>query len=405
MSIALSKYSTSIGASRFISYTAFIYQYGLGVFGSVIGYVGSMFILAYYISPKLSKISHAKGFLQMGEIIEYKTGSKTLAKTTNIFGSAINFGWLLVGVSGGANLITYFGLLSYELSLGVMVIVVLGYLLFIGYKGVVSTDIIQAIIIISLLSFISFSMFSTTNIETLTQVKFETISFGTVMGFLIFGLFSVFSFIDRYQLLFSGKNKKNLKKGFLSVIPLIVLSVFLLLIMGYLVRNQFPNIDPAIVFVKAIQTYLPLTLIPLAIVMFFAAVMSSIDSYIFSISSHLNIFNIKDKIKNIKINSILISLFAVIICYFERDIINITTFAAGFSLVLSIPMMYILWGKNFSQTKKIPSRFFFSLLGSLFGFSLGIAIFGMIPSVAIFPLIFGVLGLFIHNNKLDKLLI
>ncbi len=403
-SIAMSKYSTSIWASWFITYTAFIYQFWIGVFWAVIWYVISMFILAYYITPKLYKLSSDKKFLKMWDIVQFKTQSKNLSNMTNILWSAINFWWLLVSVSWWANLITYFGLLNYEFALISMIIVVLWYLFFSWYKWVITTDIIQWGTIILILGILSTFMFQQTNLELLVKTEFDTIDLWTVFWFLIFWAFSVFSYIDRYQLIFSWKNNKSLKKWFLWVVPLIVLSVILLLIMWYLVRLQFPNIDPAIVFVKAIEVYLPAALIPIAIVMFFAAVMSSFDSYVFSISSHLNIFRIKDKIRNIKINSIFISLIATLICYFERDIVNITVIAAWFSLILSLPMMYLFWWKSFTTSNKIPSKFLSSTVFSILWLLIWIAILWLEPSVAIFPLLFWWVWLFFSNRKLDELL-
>jgi len=401
-SIWMSKYATSIWAAWFITYTAYIYEFWLGVFSVVIWYVVAMFILAFYITPKLYKISKKEKFLKMWDIVFFKTKNKLAERIANISSTLIIFVWLLVVVVWWANLISYFGILSYEVSLLSILSIVLLYLYFIWYKWVVTTDILQSSIIVLVLLVVSYYLFNKSDLAVLANVEFKDISTWTVIGFLVYGIFSTFSFIDRYQVMFSWADEKNIKKWFIFAVPLMLLSVVLLLIIWYFVKSEITNLDSSLVFLKAIELYLPQTFIPIAMVMFFAAVMSSIDSYVYWISSHINILKTKDKIKSLRVNALMTVLVSFIFAYFIRNIIDITVFAAWFSLVLSVPMIYLFWGKDFVGKQKNISRFIFSFIFSIIGLIVWISIFWLTPTIALFPILFGGIGLFINFKKLNS---
>jgi len=135
--------------------------------------------------------------------------------------------------------------------------------------------------------------------------------------------------------------------------------------MGYVLKGSVDNIDPSMVFLRGMELYIPPALFPLAIVMFFAAIMSSLDSTIHGISSNIRVFPIKNVITQTRVNTLLIAILVLIICYFTRDIIELTVFASGFSLILSVSMIYLLFGKHMVKYSKRPSRLMFSIIGSL----------------------------------------
>lgn len=401
ISLGMSKYSTSIWASWFITYTAYIYEFGIGVFVYVLGYFLAMLILWFYIWPKLHAISKEQQFLWIGNIIYYMTGSKWISRLADVFWSVGLFVWLLVTVIWWANLIEFFGILSYEFSLLSLLLVVLLYIMNIGYKWVVTTDILQSGLILIVLVLMWVSLFRDVDITTASQISFDTLSPGTIAWFLVFWLFSAFPFVDRYQLLFSGKDEKSIKKWFTFVIPLILVSVTLLLIIGYVVRQNTSWLDPSIVFLHAIETYIPHILLPFVMVMFFAALMSTVDSGIHGIASNTKIFWIKNSVDNIRLNSVMLAATILIVCYFFRDIIDVTVFAAALSLILSLPMIYILFGKKLIHRGKSPSRVMSSIILWFIWVIIGLFLVWIVPDLVLFPIVFGAIGLLFSNKKLD----
>ncbi len=403
-SIWLSKYASSVWAAFFITYTAYIYKFWFWVFSLVFWFVISMFILGYYMGPKLHSISKKENFISIWDIVFFKTKSKFSKNTANIVSSLITFMFLLLTIVWWANIIAYFDVLSYEFSLVLILTIVTVYVSFIGFKWVITTDILQSCIIFLILMVISYYLFDKSDLTVLSNVEFEKLGIWTMLWFLVYWIFWVFSFIDRYQILFSWKNEKNIKKWFLFVMPLMLISVIALLMIWYFVRNEVVDLNPSLVFLKAIELYLPEVLVPFAIVMFFAAIMSSIDSYVYWIASHTNLFKIKDKVKNIRINTVLIVLIVLLIAYFFRDVIGITIFMAGFSLIISIPMLYLFWWKNFHKSEKKSEVFLLSLLFWLIGLIVGILSFWLTPVIFFFPLVFSFVWLFVFPlvSKIKK---
>lgn len=405
-SIGMSKFATSIGAVWFISYTAYIYQYWIGTLALLLGFIIWLFILWYYIWPKLAKIWKEKEFLKIWDIVYFKTKSKKLSEIINFLGSFMIFCWAFVWVVGWAKLIEYFWFLSYELSVVAIILFVLSYIIFIWYKWVITTDIIQTIFILTILFLIIGSFYFNNNLSTFDfgEVQFDELSISTIVWFLIYWIFSSFSYIDRYQILLSWKDEKNIKKGFLFAVPLMIIAVILLFVIWFFIRFSEVWLDPSLVFLKAIESYIPQVIIPFAIVMFFASIMSSLDSYLYWISSHFNILKIKNKVTNIRINSFILSIFILIVSIIFNDIIDITVFATWFALVLSVPMIYIFFWKNFEKTLKNKSRMLFSIIFSVIWLFVWIALFWLNPTIALFPLVFWAIWLLLNIERVNSYL-
>lgn len=403
--LTFSKIAGSIGAAWFITYTAFAYEFGSGVFAILISIAISYLIFGFYVGPKVHKISKNKKFLTIGDVVYHKTNSLKLKKLFNIFANLVVFFWLIVTIVGGSKLVSYFEILSYEFSVLIIGLVILVYILFSGYKGVIVTDIIQTSTLIILLILIAFGITSSESVASTLSVVADPLDIATFIGFMVYGIFSGFAFADRFQLVFSAKNTREVKKGFLVSAPVIFFMGSLLLLIGLFVRNINSNIDPSLVFLEAISIYLPESLLVFAFILFFAGIMSSADTYIYTIASHTktSLINFKLKSDEIKVYSIVYSIIIIVIALIFRDIINLTIFAAGFSMVPAFTIIYCLYG-DFSKANKRPSRAFFTLISSLIGLIVAILVIGFEPSAAIVVLIFGIIGLFLKSKSVDRIL-
>ena len=82
----------------------------------------------------------------------------------------------------------------------------------------------------------------------------------------------------------------------LAVIPIIVM-VLLLLIIGLYVHSLNPNLDPDLVFIKLFFEYLPETFVSIKTLLFLAGLMSSADTEVYNITSHLAFLKIKMEIR------------------------------------------------------------------------------------------------------------
>lgn len=89
--------------------------------------------------------------------------------------------------------------------------------------------------------------------ERVLTTTTENVEIGSIIGLLLYGGLSVFGLADSYQLCYSAKDVKSLKKGMgFAIIPILFIA-FLLLLIGLYVLDQNQTLDPDMVFIFAIQ--------------------------------------------------------------------------------------------------------------------------------------------------------
>jgi solute:Na+ symporter, SSS family len=396
--IMASKFAAAIGAGYFITYTGFAYEYGLGVFAMLFGMLAGYLLFGYWAAPKIHAHSKENKFYTMGDFVYNKTKSFFSLKLTNVLSNLILFLWLLVGIIGGAKIISDFGLMSYSIAVLLTVFVILVYIYLAGFKAVIITDFIQAIIILGLLFLVTFSIIGSGSLSEVLSVQTGDIDIGTAIGFFLFGLLAIFSYSNMFQLCYAAKTKNKLKHGIgLAVVPILITGFFLLVI-GMFMASQVSGLDSGLVFTEALKNFLPAYLLPLGIVLFFAGIMSSADTNVYAISSHL-IMNRKNKttipVTLIRITMILLMIVTTMIALIFTDIVDVSIIAGGLSLTLSLPIIYLISnGRN-------SNRFIGSAIGGLIGLVGGIAVLGIEPVIALVVLISAGLGL-LWNFKLGR---
>lgn len=383
--VLASVFATTIGAGFFLTYTGFAYEYGLGVFAILAGFILGYLVYALWAAPRIRGKGKGKHYT-IGHYVLEKTSSHAARVLTDILASLVMLFWLVVGVIGGAKIVSEFGLLSYNLAIILFAIVVLAYVLLAGYRAVLLTDLIQGIVLLVLLVMVTIGIAGANIGEVFGAASFS-IDWFSAIGFLIFGIFGRFSRGDLFQLVYASKDTSVAKRSFLySTLP-VILTCFLLLVIGVFMALQVSGLDSALVFTAALQQYLPVWLVPLAIVMFFAGVMSSADTNIYGIASHFAHYR-----KNALVGATRVLAFAVVLIvslfalYFP-DIVDMSILAGGINLVLPAAVIYVLAGGR--SGRKVVS----SIALGIVGLVVGIVLLGLVPSIAVFPLIFGGLGL------------
>ena len=385
--ILLSKFAGAIGAGYFITYTGFAYEYGTGIFAILLGMFLGYLLFGYWAAQKIHKNSKENKFYKIGDFVYHQTKNKFSSKIADWVSNIGLFLWLVVGIVGGSKIISDFGFLSYELAVVLTMFVVVSYLFLAGFKAVLITDVLQAIVILLLLIIVTFGVLGGTTPSSLFKVKTGVLDWGVMIGFFFFGMLEIFSRSPMYQLCYAAKNSKKLKHGIgLAIIPIIIVG-FLLLLIGLFMANNAPGIDSGLVFTEALKHFLPSFLLPIAIVLFFAGIMSSADTNIYAISSHYSIGKNKNPLKEIRKSSFILMLILLIISLIFRDVVNISIIAGGVSLVMSFAMIYLIAGGK-SYKKFLAS----TIMGFLAGI-IGVLIFGIEPFLAILVIVFSGLGL------------
>lgn len=398
--IAASKFAGAIGVGYFIAYTGYAYQYGLGVFLVLFGLIVGYATFALWAAPRIYAYSREKRFYTQGDFVLHKTGSSLALQTTNIVASIILLGWLLVGVVGGAKVISHFGLMSYEIALIATALVVISYIFLAGFRAVLATDILQAIIVFALVVLLTFIITQGVGLGEILSAQVGSVDIVTALGFFIFGSLSVYAYSNFYQLVYAAKSGKAASVGLAaSILPIGTIAAMLLMI-GMFMFLQNSALDVDLVFLEALSGYLPPALLPIGIVLFFAGLMSSADTNIYGIASHYVLSRKSERPKHdIRVATVILGVLSIVIGYFLRDVVELTILAAGFSVVLSIAMIYLISGGGNRY------RFLGSAIGGVLGFLIGLAIFGIEPTALLTVLAGGFIGLlyngwFIPNSSL-----
>jgi len=240
-----------------------------------------------------------------------------------------------------------------------------------------------------------------------SELQLFNIGLLDVIGFFIIGIVVAFGAPDLWQRVFSAKGKKQLRNGFLiSIIIYAVVIVFLTLI-ALTVKVQFPDIDPDFGLIHGFANLLPAGLVGLSVILLFAALMSSIDTYIFTSSSAIiqDFFSLSKKktIQLIKITMFLVTILAAIFAIIIQDIVQGGFIFVSFTVVLATTTIATWIRKSIKETSLI------------FGFtlgSIGLIIFLIVnltqgeikPTIVLVALAFTLIGIFIGGiySKIKK---
>jgi len=395
LAILFSKFAGAIGVSTLITYTGYAYTFGWGLFAMSIGSVVGYLLFAFWAAPKIKRLSLKGQFYTQGDLPQFVTNTKDTAIVANLTTIIVQFFWIVLSLAGGAKIIAFFDILSYEMALLITTGVVMTYVLVSGYKAVIITDIIQALIIIVFLIIIVYGIMDIPDLgDVIHNSTPRKVTIGSVLGLTLYGGLSVFGMADRYQLCYSAKDEKSLKFGMgIAIIPVLFIA-FILLLIGLYVYQQNPSLDADTVFVYAMKHFLNLSWLPLLLVLFFAGLMSTADTSIFAVASH-SVFNVKEKnkVKSLRYATILTVIGAFILAYFWRNIVEITIVGAALRMTLSVAMIYVIKGN------KNSGRFIASALGGVSGLVIGVLAFGPKPTIAITVLIGSLLGLIYKSKK------
>ena len=392
LNILASKFAAAVGVSTFITYTGYAYRFGaFGVGSLMLGIIIGYGLFAFWAAPKINRLSLKGNFYTQGDLVSAQTDSDVAGKLTNGTTIAIQFFWILLSLVGGAKIIAHFEILPYTPALLLTSSVILVYVLLSGFKAVIITDLFQAIIIIAFLLIIATNISGNgTSINALLQITPpEKMKLGALIGLLLYGALSVFGLADRYQLCYSAKNEQAARRGMSQSILPILLVATLLFYLGLVALNANSDLEADYAFIYAMENMLSTQYYPLLLVLFFAGLMSSADTNIFAVATHLTKKDVskEKKVKTTRYYTVIVVVIATVVSVFWTDIIDITIVGAAMRLTLSVPMIYALRKKN------IPSRSIGSVVLGIVALVIGIFILGADPKLALLVLLGTLIGL------------
>lgn len=373
-----------------MGFVAMVYLWGFAAVWYFIGATVGMFAFIPF-ALKLKENS-GKKFYTLADYFRYNYGRKSaiFASLLSIF---MMFGFLVINLIAGTKLFMFFSGWSFLVCAVVMTLVVLGYLLMGGFRAVVKTDVLQYVAVVFILVMLFVLLFDGSMIPV-SEWNLFAADIGTIVGFFIIGLLFPFAKPDLWQRVYSAKDKRSLRNGLLLSSVVYGVASFLLALIALTIKVQFPNIDPDLALIHGFASLLPSGLLGLSVVLLFAAVMSSLDTYIFTGASAVvqDFFdwNKRKTVKNIRKVIFVFAICGALVSILIKSLVIGSYIFTASLVVLAVPVI-ATW-----VNKRIKQR---TLLWSFFAGSIGLTLFliktisNVSPVIVIIALVSGLFGL------------
>jgi Na+/proline symporter len=270
-----------LGGGELITMASLSYSHAYASFWFFGGIALGFFVLAM-LGGKIRSYSEVGKYTSLTDYFNDKHGAVAGFLTTITI--VIAFGALLMVqfIAGGillASLVDW----PYPLVVFSMAGIILLYLSVGGFEAVLNTDVLQALVMFSFAAIIL-----TTNPQLAVPVsggQFTAMPLGDGTTLLILGVFVVIASADIWQCIFAARSLKTARWALsLAAVGFLVFGYFLSNL-GINARLVDPTINPDNAFFTAIHDILPQHLLPFAVILVFAAIMSTADTEIFVVSS------------------------------------------------------------------------------------------------------------------------
>ncbi len=381
---------TFVSAVTLMVYTSFVYIYGISAAWIFIGYTLG-FLLFIPFSLKLYRLSLQHQFFTLTDYFVFRYGRKTARLVIGVI-FVWYVGLLSTQLLVGSNLLNELGGVSVNLAKLGMLITVLIYLLVGGFGSVVKTDIFQFIVIFLVLILVALTLNKGGDVP---PEMYEPFNAGPVniVAFLLLGVLTPFATQDYWQKVFAMKNETVVKQSFAVGAGVNIMLTFALTYVGLIARSSFPatgavaNEHAEMMVLRTFTELVPPEFQIFVLIAFFAAILSTSDTYLFLLSLNVtnDLFPKKGEsasvgIRRIRFALVGVGIFALLIAlYFERiEDIVVTFKALGIGIA---PVIFYDWAGKHDRRSLVVSLIVMTI------FSLGVSLYMMSSAGKISPAI------------------
>jgi Na+/proline symporter len=386
--------NASKSGSILMTFVALVYLYGFSAVWYFVGVIAGI-VLFIPFALRLKEHSEQK-FYTLADYFKKIYGKKP-AIFASLISILIMFGLSVVNIIAGTKVFVFFTGWTFWICATIMIFIVLFYLLLGGFKAVVKTDILQYIAMVFILLMLTFVLFKGSLIPVSDWNVFNS-DIITIIGFFIVGILFPFASPDLWQRVYSSKGKKELKSGLILSVIFYAFMGLLLALVALTVKAQFPTINPDLALLHGFANLLPSGILGLSLVLLFSAIMSNLDTYIFTESSSLvqDFFNWgKSRIvKNLKKVIFVFAIVGTLIAILIQDLIVSTYIFVAFYAVLAIPVM-ATWIKKNIRPRTLVYSFVFGILGVILFIILNLSNGEISPTIVIEAIGSSLIGLII----------
>lgn len=264
-------------------YLAYIYQFGLSAIWLFIGLGLGLFALRRFAT----RIKHKADELRVYTMPEYffRTIGSRSGLAYSIVLTIAFFCFLVVNLIVSGQVLSAIFPLPYALSVAIGGGIILVYLLLAGFKAVVRTDVFQFLVMIFMTVTVASYLFGKTTIPAVDLQLVGGMDAGTLIGFLVIGVFAVMVQPDLWQRIIAARDVTTMKRGLMYGSFMLPLLALILGVIGLVTKQLLPGIVPERALVTGFSSLLPVGFKELGMVLLYAVSLSSSDTLAFVVSS------------------------------------------------------------------------------------------------------------------------
>ncbi len=273
-----------------------------------------------------------------------------------------------------------------------------------GFKAVIRTDLFQYFILF-LLIIISISLF--TQVGSINPENLNLFAAGpiNILAFAFYGFILIVIGADLWQRVYAGKSIKIVQKSLIYAGIITTIFLTIIIFMGLFIQSRFPEIVPETALAVGFTQLLPNYLLGVGLVILFAAIMSSLDTFLFILSTSFS-KDFLSKFERISLNkfatntrlfSVILGGLGIILALFLTSIVSVISAIAGVYFALFPAMIF-----SFRYTLK-SKAVILSIVGGFLSSILGFVLIGITVEAALIslPAAFVLLGFgqLVFRNK------
>jgi SSS family solute:Na+ symporter len=368
--------ASAIGGGTLIAYSAFIYKFGMSAAWGFVGYCGMIALFTFY-ARKIRAIGRKEDWHTLPDFF-YARHGHAVGITVSILILFTSLLLLIGQLIAGAMVLCVATGWPYLLSLLLGTIVVIIYLLLGGFNAVVITDIFQYVLMVFLTVVIGVSLTVGT---TFLPSQLDPVGTGgsIAFGLALFGAVAVVISPEVWQRVYAAKDDRTIRWGMpISALFIAIIAAGLTSIV-MVTRVKYPGIMPEESIAYGLVYLLPSVVRGFGLVLLFATIMSSADTWIFALSTIVskNILRHHEKLKRKDFKKVTqgavfgVTMFAGFMAYSFPNIVKIYTLVANvvFSLAPATIASFHWKLKSkailFSIGAGVATLLFFIILGDL----------------------------------------
>jgi SSS family solute:Na+ symporter len=264
-------------------YLAYIYQFGLSALWLFIGLGLGLFALRRFATRIKQKADELRVYT-MPEYFLRTIGSRSGLAYSIVLIIAF-FCFLVVNLIVSGQVLSAIFPLPYALSVAIGGGIILIYLLLAGFKAVVRTDVFQFMVMIFMTVTVAAYLFGKTSIPAVDLQLVGRMDSGTLIGFLVIGVFAVMVQPDLWQRIIAARDVGTMKRGLIYGAFMLPLLALILSVIGLVTKQLLPDIMPERALVTGFSSLLPMGFKKLGMVLLYAVSLSSSDTLAFVVSS------------------------------------------------------------------------------------------------------------------------